>query len=153
MKAITYLTFGPARDVLTLEELDDPTAGPGEVVVELAYSGVNPSDVKARAGARPGVTKPAFPLITPHSDGSGVIVAVGDEIDVARIGERVWIWNGQWQRPLGTAAERIALPSAQAVPLPDSTSLEAGASLGIPGLTACHTLFADGPIAGQTVLI
>lgn len=153
MQAITYDRFGSARDVLTLEEIASPAPGPGEVVVRLAFSGVNPSDVKARAGTRPGVTAPAFPKIVPHSDGAGEIEAVGAGVDASRIGQRVWLWNGQWQRAFGTAAQLIALPAHQAVPLPDGTSLETGASLGIPGLTACHAVFGGGGVAGDTLLI
>jgi len=153
MRAITYDRFGPASEVLALGELECPTPGAGEVLVRLAYSGVNPSDAKARAGARPGVTKPDFPQIVPHSDGAGVIEAVGDGVDSTRLGEPVWIWNGQWQRALGTAAEYIALPSEQAVALPDGVSLEAGATLGIPGLTAAQVVLGGGDVAGQTLLV
>jgi len=153
MRAITYDRFGPASEVLTLGELECPTPGAGEVLVRLAYSGVNPSDAKARAGARPGVTKPDFPQIVPHSDGAGVIEAVGDGVASTRLGEPVWIWNGQWQRALGTAAEYIALPSEQAVALPDGVSLEAGATLGIPGLTAAQVVLGDGDVAGRTLLV
>ncbi|NDW48098.1 NADPH:quinone reductase [Ruegeria sp. PrR005] len=153
MKAITYRSFGPAAEVLTLEEMEPPRPGAGEVLVDVALSGVNPSDVKARAGARAGVTELPYPVIVPHSDGSGVISAVGDGVDPARIGQRVWLWNGQWRRAMGTCAEQIALPSAQAVPLPQGVSLETGAVLGIPGLTASHVVFSGGPVAGQTVLV
>ncbi|WP_338548657.1 NADPH:quinone reductase [Roseovarius phycicola] len=153
MRAISYEVFGSAQDVLVLGDIEPPAPAPGEVLVRVSFSGVNPSDAKARAGARPGVTKPAFPRIIPHSDGSGMIEAVGDGVSEGRIGERVWIWNGQWQRPFGTAAGYIALPADQAVPLPDGISLETGAALGIPGLTACHTVFGGGDIAGQTLLI
>ena len=153
MKAVVYREFGAARDVLALEEIATPEPGPGEVLVRVAYSGVNPSDVKARAGARPGVTRPPFPEIVPHSDGAGVIEAVGAGCDPARIGERVWLWNGQWQRALGTCAEYIAVPDAQAVPLPESVALEVGAVLGIPGLTAAQCVFGGGDVAGKTVLV
>lgn len=153
MRAITYDRFGPAADVLQLTDVATPAPGPGEVCVALAYSGVNPSDAKARAGARPGVTKPAHPRIIPHSDGAGEIAAVGDGVDPARIGQRVWIWNGQWQRADGTAASHICLPAAQAVALPAGTALDTGATLGIPGLTAAQTVFGSGDVAGQTLLI
>ncbi|UXX83243.1 NADPH:quinone reductase [Roseovarius pelagicus] len=153
MRAISYDRFGPAADVLELGDVDLPLPGPGEVRVRLSHSGVNPSDAKARAGARPGVTKPAFDRIIPHSDGSGEIDAVGDGVDTSRIGQRVWIWNGQWQRPFGTAAETICLPEAQTVPLPEGVDLAIGATLGIPGLTAAHTVFGGGDVAGQTLLI
>src|SRR5210317_1413482 len=153
MKSIIYSKFGPAAEVLTYGDRPMPQPAAGEVLVKLAYSGANPSDAKARAGSRPGVTKPAFDVIIPNSDGSGEIAAVGDGVSADRIGERVWIWNGQWQRPHGTAAEYIALPSAQAVPLPDDMSLETGVCLGIPGLTAAHSVFGGGDTAGQTLLI
>ena len=153
MRAIGYDQFGAAQDVLKIIELPDPIPAAGEVVVELTYSGVNPSDVKARAGLRPGVSKPAFDLIVPHSDGSGVITAVGTRVDEARIGERVWVWNGQWARPYGTMAEFIVLPQDQAVTLPDEISMECGATFGIPGLTAAHCLLGGGDITGKTVLV
>ncbi|MEM7303783.1 MAG: NADPH:quinone reductase [Pseudomonadota bacterium] len=153
MKAVTYRTFGTARDVLRIEDLDTPVPADGEVLVELAYSGVNPSDIKARSGTRPGATKPPFEIIVPHSDGSGIIIEVGTGVDRSRIGERVWIWNGQWRRAYGTAASHIALPSAQAPVLPDPVSFETGAILGIPGLTACHTVLGGGPVEGATLLI
>ncbi|MCW9042415.1 MAG: NADPH:quinone reductase [Pseudopelagicola sp.] len=153
MKAVIYRAFGAARDVLALDEIATPEPGPGEVLVRVAFSGVNPSDVKARAGTRPGVTKPPFPMIVPHSDGAGVIEAVGAGVNPARVGARVWIWNGQWQRGFGTCAEYIALPQGQAVDLPQGVSLEVGAVLGIPGLTAAHCVFGGGDVTGKTVLI
>ena len=153
MRAITYTEFGPASDVLTLENLPTPAPAAGEVLVRLATSGVNPSDVKARAGGRPGVTKPPFPKIIPHSDGAGHIEAVGEGVDASRVGQRVWIWNGQWKRAFGTAADYITLPAEQAVPLPEQTSFEQGAVLGIPGLTATHAVLGGGPVAGQKLLI
>jgi NADPH:quinone reductase len=153
MKAITYRSLGAASDVLTLEDVTNPMLGKGEVLVDVHYSGVNPSDVKVRGGARVGVTEPAFPITIPHSDGSGIISAVGEGVAKSRIGERVWLWNGQWKRAFGTAAEQIALPADQAVPLPDSVDMATGAILGIPGLTACYCLFSGGDVAGKTVLI
>ena len=153
MRAITYDRFGPAADVLTLEDLPTPDPAPSEVLVRLETSAVNPSDVRARAGGRPGVTKPPFPKIIPHSDGAGVIEAVGDGVPGSRTGERVWIWNGQWRRAFGTAAEYIAIPAAQAVRLPEVTSFEQGAILGIPALTATHTVLGAGPVEGKNVLV
>jgi len=153
MKAIGYSAFGAASDVLGMHEIETPNVDAGGVLVRVTYSGVNPSDVKARSGSRPGITKPAFALVVPHSDGAGVIEAVGEGVDPSRIGQRVWIWNGQWQRTFGTCAEYIALPSEQAVALPDAVSDEIGAVLGIPGLTAIHTVLGAGPVNGKTVLI
>ena len=153
MKSVFYEEFGPAAEVLRLDALPAPDPAPGEVLVRVHASGINPSDVKARAGSRPGVTKPPYPKIIPHSDGAGVIEAVGEGVSKSRIGERVWLWNGQWRRAFGTASEYIALPEEQAVLLPDAVSFETGAVLGIPGLTACHAVLGGGPVAGKTVLI
>lgn len=151
MRAAAYDRLGPAREVLKLIELPTPQPGRGEVRIRLAASGINPSDVKTRAGKR-SKTLP-FPLIVPHSDGAGVIDAVGAGVDPSRIGERVWTWNAAWGRAQGTAAEYIALPSAQAVRLPDAIDFAAGACLGIPALTAYHAVVMDGGVAGKTVLV
>ncbi|MEB8385772.1 NADPH:quinone reductase [Rhodobacteraceae bacterium KMM 6894] len=153
MRAILYDRFGPAADVLHLGEVDLHAPATGEVCVALEWSGVNPSDAKARAGSRPGVTKPPFAQVIPHSDGAGVIESVGPGVDPARVGQRVWIWNGQWQRAYGTAASHICLPDAQAVALPEGISTQVGATLGIPGLTAAQTVFGGGDVSGQTLLI
>ena len=153
MRAITYSSLGAAAAVLVEEEVATPQPQSGEVLVRLHASAVNPSDVKVRAGQRSGASAMPFPKIIPHSDGAGVIEAVGDNVDEKRIGERVWIWNGQWKRAFGTAAEYICVTQDQAVPLPASTSFETGAALGIPGLTACHCIFGDGDISDKTILI
>src|SRR3546814_15905915 len=112
-------------------------------------SGVNPSDVKSRAGSRPVVAD----FVIPHSDGAGIIDEVGAGVDPNRVGERVWIWNGQWQRAMGTAAQEIALTSHQAVHLPENTTFEAGACLGIPALTAARAVELAGDLSGKTVLV
>jgi NADPH2:quinone reductase len=151
MFAAFYERTGPAADVLQLGELPTPQPGPGEVRVRLATSGVNPSDVKTRGGYRS--RELPFARIVPHSDGAGTIDAVGPDVPERRVGERVWTWNAAWQRPMGTAAQFVVLPAAQAVALPAGTDFAAGACLGIPALTALHALRVDGDVAGQTVLV
>src|SRR5918998_321885 len=151
MRASFYERTGPAAEVLTFGELPTPDPGPGEVRVRVAYSGVNPSDVKSRAGLRT-KTLP-FPRIVPHSDGSGTIDRVGEGVDPARVGQRVWVWNAAWGRAEGTAAEYVALPAGQAVPLPEGADLAAGACLGIPALTAYHAVTAGGGVEGKSVLV
>src|ERR1041384_5228531 len=137
MRAAFYEQNGQAREVLRIADLETPRLGAGEVRVRLSVSGVNPSDVKSRQGT---TRKIAFPRVIPHSDGAGVIDEVGDGVSRSRIGERVWIWNGQWKRAFGTAAQSIVLPSEQAVPLPGKVGFEAGACLGIPAMTAMHAV-------------
>jgi len=151
MQAAFYERTGAAREVLKFAELPDAEPGPGEVRVRLATSGVNPSDVKSRAGLR--TTVLAFPRIVPHSDGAGVIDRVGAGVASARLGERVWVWNGAWKRAFGTAAQAIVLPEAQAVALPAQVPFDAGACLGIPALTALHAVRIDGGVAGKSVLV
>src|SRR5262247_2856455 len=124
MRAAYYETNGAAREVLRVGEVDTPQPGRGEVRVRLAVSGVNPSDVKSRAGL---TRKIAFPRVIPHSDGAGEIDQVGEGVSPARVGERVWTWNAQWRRPFGTCAEHVVLPAALAVPLPDQVDFAAGA--------------------------
>ena len=153
MKAAFYERPGPAREVLTVGEMPDPEPGPGEVLVRVAVSSVHPSDVKLRAGGRPGTDGIGYPRIVPHSDGAGTVEAVGEGVDPSRVGQRVWLWNGQWQRAHGTCAGLIALPQAQAVPLPDAAGFADGACLGIPALTAHACLFADDHPLGETVLV
>ncbi|KIC39979.1 zinc-binding dehydrogenase [Ruegeria sp. ANG-R] len=152
MKAITYRGFGAAADVLELVDMPTPEPAPGEVLIRVQASGINPSDVKLRGGARPGAVM-QYPVVIPHSDGAGVIEAIGAGVNTARLGQRVWIWNGQWQRAFGTGAEYIALPSEQAVHLPDTTSFAEGACFGIPAMTAWYALYRDGPITDKTVLV
>lgn len=151
MKAAFYESLGPAREVLQVGELPDPYPAEGEVRVRVQWSGVNPSDVKSRMGLRSKVMP--FPRIIPHSDGMGVIDAVGEGVSSSRVGERVWLWNAAWGRAHGTACELVCLPQQQAVPLPDNVSDEVGACLGIPALTAMHAVSMDGGVTGKTVLV
>lgn len=150
MRAAYYEATGAALEVLRVGERPTPVPGPGEVRVRVHASGVNPSDVKARAGARGPIP---HPCVIPHSDGAGVIEAVGAGVSTARLGERVWVWNAAWQRPFGTCAEFVCLPAAQAVALPANTGFDAGACLGIPAMTACHAALGDGALDGKTVLV
>ena len=150
MQAAYYERNGPARAVLRIGEIQTPRAGPGEVRVKLVASGVNPSDVKSRQGS---TRKIAFPRVIPHSDGAGVIDEVGDGVSKSRIGERVWVWNGQWRRAFGTAAEFIVVPTTQAVALPSNVSFEAGACLGIPAMTAIHAVILAKATKDTTLLV
>jgi len=150
MKAGWYEQNGPANEVIQIGEIDTPIPGPNEVRVRLYASGVNPSDVKKRAGSRGGKTGAR---IIPHSDGAGVIDQVGVNLDPNKIGERVWVYNGQYERQDGTAAEFISLPISQVVALPGNVSFNEGACLGIPAMTAHRCLFSDGFITGQMILV
>ena len=150
MRAAYYERNGAAGDVLRIAEIERSPPQPGEVQVRLHASGVNPSDVKNRAGL---TRKIAFPRVIPHSDGAGVIDAIGEGVSPTRLGERVWIWNGQWRRAFGTAAEAITLPSEQAVALPANVGMEAGACLGIPAYTAYQAVVLTGAAEGSTVLV
>ncbi|HUS55594.1 MAG TPA: NADPH:quinone reductase [Thermohalobaculum sp.] len=151
MRAAFYERTGSAQEVLSVGQIPVPRPDNGEVLVRVHVSGVNPSDVKTRAGRMRATTE--FPRIVPHSDGAGVIKAVGAGVSDTRIGERVWLWNAQWKRPGGTAAELTALPADQAVPLPDHVSFSEGACLGIPAETAWVAAMEGKPGPGRSVLV
>src|SRR5450432_4203175 len=128
-----------------------PVAGSGEVRIRLEASGVNPADAGRRSGSYRAME---YPRVIANSDGAGIVDSVGDGVTRLNVGQRVWLFNGQRNgRAFGTAAEYIALAEHLVTPLPDSLSFTAGATLGIPGMTAWCCLFGDGPIAGQTVLV
>ena len=151
MRAAWFDKFGAASDVLTLGNLDAPEAGPGEVLVRMHTSGINPSDVKKRAGSFPNLLD-AGPVI-PNSDGAGIIEAIGDGVDKSRVGERVWVFQAQYERRFGTAAEYLAISSNCAPRLLENSGFEVGACLGSPVMTAHRAVFADGDVDGQTILI
>ena len=150
MRAVWYAETGPAADVLKTGDVPDPRPAAGEVLVRVAASGINPIDVKWRKGLR---ALGEGEKVIPHFDGAGVIEEVGDGVSKERIGERVWLYEGAWQRPAGTAAEFIALAADLAVPLPDGVEFAVGACLGIPAMTAHRCVYADGPVAGRTILV
>ena len=159
MRAIVYSEAG-GPEVLRLVERPEPSPGPGEVRVRVSLSGVNPTDWKARQLGPSWA--PTGSELVPNQDGAGVIDAVGAGVPENRVGERVWIWEAAWRRSNGTAQELVALPSRQAVRLPDGALFELGASLGIPALTAhrCLTVSQAAPhrlapraLAGAIVLV
>jgi NADPH2:quinone reductase len=150
MKAAWYETAGPAAEVIRIGEIDDPVAGPGEVVVATRVHGVNPTDWKRRSGQRGPL---ATARVIPGYDAAGIIEAAGPGVDPSRVGERVWVWeaaHGKWD---GAAAQRVRVAQTRAMPLPPNASYEDGASLGVPALTACHALMLGGPIDGETVVV
>src|SRR3954454_14999352 len=151
MLAAWYEGPGPAAEVLEVGEMRDPEPGAGEVRVRVAVSGINPGDTKKR-GAWVGGGMP-YPRVIPHSDGAGVIDAVGDGVDAGRVGQRVWVYGAQSYRPFGTAAQLTVVPAEQAVALPEQVGDDVGACLGIPGITAHRAVFGDGAVAGATVLV
>ena len=150
MTAAQYETTGSRAGQIELVELPRPVPGAGEVLVRVRFYGVNPTDVGSQAGR---TFNPPYERVVPGQDGAGEIVEVGAGVPAARVGERVWLYLCQWQRPQGAAAQWIALPAEQAVALPQSATLELGAGLGIPALTAHRCLHAAGPIDGTQVLI
>ena len=151
MKAGWYERNGPAKEVLQIGDRPDPEPGRGEVRVRIVCSGVNPSDVKRRAGWNN--QELAFPWQVPNNDGSGVIDKVGAGVHGSRVGERVWLHSTGWKRPLGTAAQFTVTPEQRAFALPEGVSFEVGAGLGVPAMTAHRAVFGFGPVRGKTVLV
>jgi NADPH2:quinone reductase len=150
MRAALYDRYGAAAEVLRVTDVDQPEPGPGEVRVRVELSGVNPTDWKSRSGA---TARPIDGFQIPHHDAAGVIDAVGAGVDSGRVGQLVWTWLAAAGRKWGTAAQWSVVPSRQAVAMPEGVSAELGASLGVPAMTAHRCLFADGPVAGQVILV
>jgi NADPH:quinone reductase len=153
-------TGGP--EVIQLEDLDLPEPGPGQVLVRMAVSGVNPTDWKSRRGSGPGAPPGDDGWQIPNQDGAGIVEGVGEGVDPGRLDERVWVWEAAYRRPWGTAAQYSLIPAGQAVPLGPAASFELGAALGVPFLTAhrCLTVgetvpdrLGPGSLSGRTVLV
>jgi NADPH:quinone reductase len=151
MKAAWYEKQGAARDVLVVGEMEDPQPRTGEVRIRVAFSGVNPGDVKKREDAF-GLGMP-YPRVIPHSDGSGTVDAVGEKVSQEWIGRRVWCYGAQSYRPFGTAAEYTVVPLKQVAQLAEGVPLEQGACLGIPGITAHRAVHVGGSVKDKTVLV
>jgi len=152
MRAIWYERKGPAQDVLCFGELPGPRPGPGEIVVKVMASAVNPSDTKARAGWAGNVAM-RYLRVVPHQDGAGIVEEVGEGVPASLIGQRIWMYMAQWNSPWGTAAQYTCVPVQQAVPLPEHVSFQEGACLGIPALTAHRLINAFGGVKDKTVLV
>ncbi len=148
MQAAWYESCGAAADVMRVGVLPRPVPGPNEVLVRVHVSGVNPHDVKKRAGWLS--QRLSVPRVIPHSDGAGVIADVGPGVPRDRIGQRVWIFHAS---PNGAAADYAVVHHDHAVPLPQGVSFEAGACLGVPFMTAHDAVLRDGPVTGQDVLV
>ena len=151
MRTAWFEQFGDASDVLQLGEKERPEPGPGEVLVRMATSGVNPSDVKKRAGSFPDLLNDGY--VIPHSDGAGLVEAVGEGVTAKQPGDRVWIYQAQYGRRFGTAAEYVAIDERRAPLLPTNTDYDVGACLGIPVMTAHRCVFSDGKVDGRSILV
>jgi NADPH:quinone reductase len=134
-------------EVLTLEEVARPEAGPGQVLVRVRAAGVNPVDTYVRSGDYARV--PPHPY-TPGSDAAGLVESVGEGVSRVRRGDRVYT-----ARTLSGAYAELALcEEAQVHPLPERVSFAQGAAVGVPYATAYRALFQRaGARAGETVLV
>ena len=158
MRSIVYSRTG-SSSVLSLAEREPAEPGPGEVRVKVAVSGVNPTDWKARASAG---STPAFDEVVPNQDGAGVVDAVGEGVMELAVGDRVWLYLAQHQRPTGTAQEFTVIPAERAVKLPEGIGFDVAASLGVPAMTAHRALtvhefgparLSPGSLDGRVVLV
>ena len=149
MLAGWYEKGGLAEKVIEVGDMEIPRAGSDEVLVRLRASSISPSDYKKRAANAP----LEFPRIIPHSDGAGVVEALGAGVSVFKVGDRVWTFNAQFKRAMGTAAQYIALPAALVRSLPSNASFVEGACFGIATMTGFRVVFADGPVKRKTVYV
>jgi len=157
MKAMVYRRSG-GPEVIEVEDIEIPKPAAGEVLIQVAVSGVNPTDWKSRQGYA--ASSGGWQI--PNQDGAGRVIGVGDGVDPGLLNERVWLWECAHGRPWGSAAEYIVVPADHAVPLDPAASYELGAALGVPFLTAhiCLTVGRTTPerlalkaLSGRTVLV
>jgi NADPH2:quinone reductase len=151
MRAAWYEKPGPAREVLKVGEMPDPAPAPGEVRIRIAASGINPGDIKKRQDVF--AYGMAYPRVIPHSDGAGIVDKIGAGVSSEWMGRSVWCYGAQSYRPFGTAAEFTVVPVDQVAHLPRNVSMDQGACLGIPGITAHRAVHVAGAVAGCTVLV
>jgi NADPH2:quinone reductase len=144
MKAIRVHAHGDP-EVLRYEDVEAPTPGPGQALVEIAASGVNFIDLQQRAGRYPIASLP----FTPGSEAAGTVLAVGQGVTEVAVGDRV-----AYAMVLGSYAERAVVPAQRLVKLPGNVEFRAAAAVMLQGLTAhylTHSTYAVEP--GTTVLV
>jgi NADPH2:quinone reductase len=135
MRAVRFHEHG-GPEILTVDDVERPTPGEGELLVEVEAAGVNPVDTYFRDGAY----GPAALPWTPGSDCAGTVAAVGDDTEHA-VGDRVFATGlGNWLQ--GTCAEYAVVPESHAARLPDNVGFDAGAAVALVGVTAFQTLVA-----------
>ncbi|MDZ8202050.1 NADPH:quinone reductase [Microbacterium sp. SSW1-59] len=158
MRSIVYSHTGPSH-VFSLAEREPVSPGPGDVRVRVTVSGVNPTDWKARARTDAPL---GFDEVVPNQDGAGIVDAVGADVTGLAVGDRVWIYLAQHERPTGTAQEYTVVPATRAVKLPEGVGFDVAASLGVPAMTAHRALtvheagpsrLSPGALVGRVVLV
>jgi NADPH2:quinone reductase len=142
MRAIVVSELG-GPEVLAAGEHPDPEPGPGEIIVETAAAGVNFIDIYRRSG----VYAQPLPYVPGH-EGAGVVVAVGAGVTGVAVGDRV-----AWHDAPGSYAERVVVPAALAVPVPDDTDLIAAAAVMLQGMTAHYLCRSTFPVTKGTVTV
>lgn len=158
MRAVVYTSTGDSS-VLSVVDRHPVEPGPGEVRVKIAVSGVNPTDWKSRAGE---TSRNGFDEVVPNQDGAGVVDALGDDVDGLAVGDRVWVFLAQHERPTGTAQEYTIVPASRSIRMPEGIDFATGASMGVPAMTAHRALtvhehgpsrLRPGALAGRVVLV
>jgi NADPH2:quinone reductase len=150
LKAIRAHSFG-GPEVLQLDDVDEPTPGPGEIVIDVKAVGVNPADTYMRGGAYAIV--PDLPYI-PGGDAAGIVSAVGDGVHNLAVGDRVFAGVALGFSMQGCYAEKVLRKAEDVLALPDNVGFAEGAALGVPYATAHYGLFTRGGAkAGETVFI
>jgi NADPH:quinone reductase len=150
MKSIRVQQFGDPS-VMKIEEVPDPVAGAGQVLVTIIAAGVNPVDTYIRAGQYAAL--PPLPY-TPGADGAGMVEAVGSDVREFSAGDRVYIGGTVAGRAFGSYAGKALCTVDQVHHLPGKISFQQGAALNVPYVTAWRALFEKGKAtAGEIVLI
>ena len=143
VKAIQARSAG-GPEVLQLVEVDDPTPGPGEVLVEVAAAGVNFIDTYRRGGVYP----VDFPFV-PGDEGAGAVRAVGEGVTTVAVGDRI-----AWAQAPASYAELVRVRAEVALPVPEGVDDETAAALLLQGMTAQYLTASTFEVQeGQDVLV
>jgi NADPH:quinone reductase len=150
MKAIVVREFG-GPDVLKIENVPDPSPGPGQVLVRVHAAGVNPFDTYMRTGTY--ATRPSLPY-TPGADGAGVVEAIGDAVTGPHVGARVFFGGTATHKAYGAYAQKVLCEPQQLHALPERLSFSQGAGIGVPYVTAWRALHDRGRLQpGETLFV
>ena len=147
MRAVRFDRYG-GLGVLEVRDVQDPVAGPGEVLVAVRAAGINPGEIAIREGR----LHSRWPATFPSGEGSdlaGVVQAVGDGVSVFAVGDEVLGWTDD----RGSHAELVAVPADHLTAKPPALPWEVAGSLFVAGMSGSASVQAVAPMAGETVAV
>jgi NADPH:quinone reductase-like Zn-dependent oxidoreductase len=146
-RAVRYEDYG-GIDVLNVEDVEDPTPGPGELLVRVKAAGINPGEGKIRDG----MLRDQWPSTFPSGQGSdlaGVVEQVGEGVEGFQVGDEVIGWTDN----RASQAELVVVETDHATPKPSGVPWEVAGALYVVGATAWAAVNAVDLKPGETVVV